>query len=134
MTLYDEVAEAIGRIPLELDRVRSELSTGLAQFHNSQRLTGARYVPVGAGGRTLASAGAGRLVGWSVRAIGGAVSVTLRDARADDGEVLAVLELAAGASQTDWFGPGGISFVEGLRVTATGAGALEGAVWLGAVD
>lgn len=134
MTWQDELVNTLASIPLELERARAEISAGLAEFHNGNRVSGARYVPVGAGGRTLVCAGPGRLVGWSVRAVGGPVSLTLRDSRDDAGDVLAVLELVAGASSSKWFGPAGISFGEGLRVTVSGAGSLEGAVWLGAVD
>lgn len=134
MSLQDDLRDAIASIPLALERVQAELRVGLGEFHNGLRLQGARHVAVGAGGRALASAGSGRLVGWSLRAAGGAVTVTLRDGRDASGDVLAVLELADGATDTQWLGPGGVSFVEGLYVETDGDGALTGAAWLGAVD
>jgi len=137
----DKIAAALASIPAELtlglDRIKDELRVGLTEFHNGMALQGARYVTVGAGGgRSLASAGAGRLVGWSVRAITGAVTVTLSDSRDGTGEIFATIEIAAGASDTRWFGPGGISFGDGLYVlvSTTTGGVIQGAVWLGAVD
>ncbi len=139
MSWQDELRDAIAAIPLALEQVRSELSAGLGEYHNGLRLQGARAVTVGAGGRDLASAGSGRLVGWSLRATGGEVVVTLRDGRDDSGDPLAVLELDGAAlgpacCSTQWIGPGGVSFVEGLYLDAAGAGTLTGSVWLGAVD
>lgn len=136
MKIEQRIAEATNPLLLELERVRTELATGLQEFHQGTRLQGARYVGVGAGGRTMAWGGQGRLVGWSLRATGGSVTVVLRDSRTDSGDILAMVELAAEASETIWLGPGGVSFVEGLYVEALSddGGVLQGAVWLGAVD
>lgn len=137
MKFEDKIAAAIAAIPLELERVRDELTEGLQQFHNGVPLQGARYVPVGATGRTMAWGGSGRLVGWSLRATGGPVTVVIRDARnLDSGDPFAYIELTDASSSNLWFGPGGISFVEGLYVqqVAPGAGVVQGAVYLGAVD
>lgn len=131
----DKILAAIAAIPLELERVRAELTTGLAEFHNGAQLRAARPVQVGATGSTaLAWVGAGRLVGWSIRATGGAVTVVLRDARDASGDILAAIELAAGAAETVWLGPGGVSFAEAVYVQTAGAGIIQGAVYLGAVD
>ena len=134
MTWQDDLAQVVAQIPIELERVRTELATGLQQFQNGTRLQGARYVPVGSGGRNLAWAGQGRLVGWSLRATGGAVSVDLHDSRDDSGDTIVTIDLATGTSQTIWLGPGGVSLVEGLRVVPSGAGVLTGSVFIGAVD
>ena len=141
MTWQDELREAIAAIPLTLDRMTSELSVGLGEFHNGVRLKGARNVVVGAAGRTLAYAGTGRLVGWSLQADGGAVEVRVRDGRDAGGDVLAVLRLADDTGElptndTQWLGPGGVSFTEGLyvEVDPDSDGTLVGSVWLGAVD
>lgn len=119
-------------IQLELERIRSEVEAGLAQFQGTSRIDGARYLP--AGGRELAWAGAARLVGWSVRAVGNPVVVALRNGRDDQADVVAVIDLPAGGTQTVWFGPGGVSCPEGLFIDRSGTGILEGAVWIGAVD
>lgn len=132
MSIHDDVLEAIGRIPLEFEKIRTELSEGVQQYANAVRLRGARAVPVGPAGRPLVWAGPGRLVGWSVHATGGAVTVVLRDGRDGSGDAIAAIELTAGASSTT---PApGVSFTEGLFAVVTGAGTLEGSVWLGAVD
>lgn len=132
MSWQDDLKDAIASIPLSLDRMRSELSVGLGEFQNGIRLRGARNIPVGTGVRQLAYAGTGRLVGWSLRATD-AITVTVHDGRDASGDTLAVLDLAAG-TDTQWFGPGGISFVEGLYVDIDGDAELTGSVWVGAVD
>lgn len=137
MTTDRKILAAIENIPLHLEQVRSELAVGLQTFHNGNRLQGARAVQVGVtGASTLAWAGAGRLVGWSLRATGGAVTVMIRDARTAADDFLACIELADSASETIWLGEGGVSFGEGVYVqaTAAGAGVIQGAVYLGAVD
>lgn len=137
MMREDKIAAALAALPLELERIKDTLSTGLRESNNAVPLQGARYVGVGtAGGRTMAWGGSGRLVGWSLRATGGPVTVVLRDSRTDTGDVIAYVELTDASSDTQWFGPGGISFGEGLYVQAIapGAGVIQGAVWLGAVD
>jgi hypothetical protein len=125
------VQAALLAIPMELQRITSELQAGMAEFHNGTRLTAARYVDVG---RRLAWGGAGRLVGWSVRAEGGAVTLTLRNGRDDSGEIMAVVQLDAANPATVWLGPGGVAFGEALYLDVTGPGQLVGAVWIGAVD
>jgi hypothetical protein len=130
----DALLARLEQLPVELQKVSTELSVGLQQYANGNRLRGARAVVVGAAGRPLLWAGPGRLVGWSVHAVGGAVTVVLHDSRDASGDTLAAIELAAGASQSFWAGPGGVSFGEGLYATISGAGAVEGALWLGAVD
>lgn len=139
MRSTDQLVAAIEAIPLQFARMQAELTQGLQESHNGQLLLGARPLQVGAtGANTLAWAGPGRLVGWSVRATGGAMTVLIRDARSDSGDILAAIELAAGQAQTIWLGPGGVSFGEGIYVQAVqavpGNGAIQGAVYLGAVD
>lgn len=132
--LEERIAHALEQLPIELEKGRTELQVGLAQYANGNRLTGARPAVIGAAGRPLLSAGSGRLVGWSVHATGGAATIVLHDSRDASGDTIAAIELAAGTSQTIWAGPGGVSFGEGLYAAITGAGAVEGSVWIGAVD
>ena len=141
MSWQDELLKAVGGIPVALEQMRAEMAVGLGEFHNGLRLQGARATSVGAGGRTLVSAGAGRLVGWSLRAVAGMVTVNLRDGRDASGDLLATIELADDSADlptasTQWFGPGGVSFVEGLyvEVEAGSDGTLIGAVYTGAKD
>ena len=128
----DNVAAALLAVPMELQRITSELRAGLTEYHNGQRITGDRYIP--AGGRAMAWGGAGRLTGWSVQAVGGPVKVLLRDGRTADGEVLAVIDLVEEESDTQSLSRGGVAFPEGLYLDRSGAGTLLGAVWIGAVD
>jgi hypothetical protein len=132
--LEDKVAAAIAAIPLELERVRDELTEGLQQFHNGVPLQGARYVPVGIGGRTMAWGGSGRVLGWSLRATGGPVTVALCDGHDTNADPFMYVDLADGVASNAWFGTTGISFVEALFVQALGAGVMQGSVFLGAVD
>jgi len=130
----DDLTRVIGELPLAFEKIRTELAEGVQQYQNAVRLRGARYVPIGTGGRPLVYAGPGRLVGWSLHATGGAVTVVLRDSRDGGGDAIGAIELAAGTSQTVPAPGGGVSFVEGLFAVVSGAGTLEGSVWLGAVD
>jgi hypothetical protein len=131
MLFGENIQAALLAIPMELQRITHELQAGLAEFHNGTRLTAARYVPTT---RALAWGGSGRLVGWSVRATGGPVTVLLRDGRDSSGDVLAVIDLVDGEHETVSIGAGGIAFPEALFLDRSGAGVLDGAVWIGAVD
>jgi hypothetical protein len=136
MKVDEHLVATLAAIPLELERVRTELATGLAQSKGGVRLEGARAVPAGAAGRPIVWASSGRLVGWSLVSTGGTSQVSLVDARisTEGTEQVAVVNLAADTSSTVWLGPGGVSFTEGLYATITGAGTLTGAFWIGAVD
>lgn len=140
ITTNRDVVEAIQAVPVELERVAAELRAGLSQFQGSTRLQAARVVPVGAaGGRDLVSAGEGRLLGWSLRATDDHVTVALRNSRGPSGDLIGYVELPATstvpAAETVWFGPGGVSFTEGVYVEiVTTAGTCQGVVYLGAVD
>ncbi len=131
----ENVQAAILALPMELERIGARMTAGLAEFHNGQRLTAARYVDVG---RRLVSTGSGRLVGWSMRNAHAtdSLTVTVRNSRDASGDVVATLGLGGGQGSTVWLGPGGVDFGEALflDVTGAGAGSLTGSVWLGAVD
>jgi hypothetical protein len=89
---------------------------------------------------TLLSASPGRLVGWSVRETVGTNPYVLRFHNGDNpgADLVAMVTGSAGTADSHWFGPGGISFTEGLYVeVVTGAGlsqAIEGVIYLGAAD
>lgn len=114
-----------------VDQLHAEFAAGLAQFQAGQRIDGDRYVPVG---RAMLSNGSSRLVGWSVRAEGGDVVATLHNGTDASGDVVAVISLAAGAVSTPRLGKAGVSCPAGVFINVTGAGALVGSVFLGAVD
>jgi hypothetical protein len=137
MGWQQELTDAIARLPLAFEELRSELQTGLQQFHNGRRLLGARSLPVGTGGRPVVWAGPGRLVGFSVHnTAAGPATIVLRDSHDAAGEIIATIDLQAagsvGSSASLWAGDGGISFGDGLYAQITGT--VEGAVYIGAVD
>jgi hypothetical protein len=127
--MTENVQAALLALPMELQRIGAELSTGLAEFHNGQRVDAARYVDVRRA--PLLWGDRCRLVGWSLRPAGvEPASVTLRNGRDDSAEVVAVIELGDTA-QTAWLG-GGIAVGEALWADVDGT--VEGAVYLGVVD
>lgn len=128
----DRITAAAADITAAVREAREAVDAGLTQFHNAVRLQGARYVGVGASsGRFMAWGAAGRLVGWSLRAVGVPTTLVVRDSRtAGIGEIIAEVSLAAGAAETIWLGPG-VSFTDGLYLDVA-AGVIEGAVYVGA--
>lgn len=89
---------------------------------------------------TQLSGSPGRLMGWSVRETIGTNPYVIRfhngsDAAAD---LVAMITGGPGTADNKWFGPGGISFTEGLYVEVVNGGGLsqsiEGVVHLGAAD
>lgn len=126
---------AVAGTQMAVEQMHSELQAGLTQFIGGQVVDGARYVDVSS--RDVAQNGRSRLVGWSLRAKGGAVAVTLRHGTNSSGDIVAVIDLdpAAGrVSQTHSLTGPGVSCPNGLFVERSGAGTIEGAVHLGAVD
>jgi hypothetical protein len=129
--LSDKLNEKVAEALLEVEKQTAAVALGLAQWQNGARLTGARPLQV-AGPSQRLWGGSGRLVGWSLFAANGPVTVLIRDSRvAGDGDVLAAFALADGEDAQQWMGPTGVSFGEGLFVEKTGAGALVGSVWTG---
>lgn len=120
-----------GVLDVQLEKLRAELARG----NRGVNLQGALVVQLrapGTGG-TQASGSAGRLMGWSLRETSGTAPATiwLRDGRGPDGPIVAVVQLAATASQNTGH-IGGMALAEGLYVDV--AGAVEGAVYLGGTD
>lgn len=130
MRVTDNLQAAILALPMELDRIGANITKGLSEFHEGQRITAARYVDVARA--PLLWGDRCRLVGWSLRAGGiEPASVTLRNGRDDSDEVVAVVDLGD-VAQTVWLGPGGVAVGEALWATVDGS--VEGAVYLGVVD
>lgn len=127
----DRITAAAADITQAVQEAREAVDVGLAQFHNAVRLQGARYVGVGASaGRFMAWGAPGRLVGWSLRAVGVPTTLVVRDSRtAGIGEIVAEIVLAADTTQTIWLGSG-VSFTDGLYLDVV-AGVIEGAVYIG---
>lgn len=127
------VGNLTSTIVQEAEKTRIALSSAFADSLRGQRITGALARPLTANAQNYGAGG--RLVGWSVRADTAAATINLYDGpAADPARYLGTIELAAGSSQTEWFGPGGISFVDGLYAEVTGTGVVTGSVWIGAVD
>lgn len=140
MRLAKDDLDHIGAMfAMEGEKWRDELRAGFAAYDRGNRIDAARYRPLPLYGNQVTWNGAGRLVGWSLRAVGGPVTVELVDGHdAVNGDTFASLQLSAdGATATQWFGPGGISFTEALYTVVTlgtGATSVRGAIYLGAVD
>lgn len=134
MSIGDALIEKLtSTIVQESEKIRIALSAAFADSLRGQRITGALARPLTA--NALNYTAGGRLVGWSVRADTNPATINLYDGpAADPARYLGTIELAAGSSQTQWFGPGGVSFVDGLYAEVTGTGAVTGSVWIGAVD
>lgn len=118
----------------------AQLRVDLAESVGGVMLRGARVVQIGTpDGNGFATArpllGAGSLVGYAIRNASATdpASVVLRDGRDGDGDLVVPLELAAGESARDWFGPGGLNLSAGLFVDVV-AGVVDGAVYLRGSD
>lgn len=128
--LLEKLADSIVR---DGERWRDEYRASMSQFANGVRLQAARPIPLNA--QKLLWGGPCRLVGWSVRAVGGTATLSLRNGRDDTADLVATVTVSAdGVTDTRWLSPGGVSVGEALWATYTGAGTLTGTVYLGAVD
>lgn len=129
----DTLERLASTVALEGEKTRLEMAAGLAETQRGLRIDGARarqVVP-----NAVNDVAGGRLVGWSVRAVGGDVTLTFHDGHDAGGDVIAATaDLAAGASETHTAMPAGVSYVEALYIEVTGTGTVTGAVWIGAVD
>jgi hypothetical protein len=77
--------------------------------------------------------GSGNLMGYSIMEDAGAPAVgtvILRDGIAATADIIAVVELGANGSTTQWFGPQGIPFNVGIYVDRV-AGSCSGALYIG---
>lgn len=130
----DKLEHLSSVVALEGERTRIEMAAGLADTLRGLRIDGARYRPIVP--NAVNDNAGGRLVGWSLRADGGDVTVTLHDGYSADADTVATVALAAGQSDTVTVMPAGVSYVDALyaEVTSTGAGVVAGALWIGAVD
>lgn len=132
MNLSEKLLDTLHRLDASLERRDAGMQAALSETQNAIRLRGARAVPAGDVGRPLLWAGPGRLVGWSLTAVGGPAVVTLRDGRDTTGDPIASIAIDQDGTAQLWAGPGGVSFGEGLYADVNGN--VTGAVWLGAVD
>lgn len=77
-------------------------------------------------GDGVVSAESGVLHGWSLRCEGATTKLSLRDG--SGGPIIAVVNLAAGESVRDWFGPQGIGF--NTLYIDVAEGTPEGAIYI----
>lgn len=115
-------------LPQAIAAELTELRLGLTTSIDTIRHRGARVAKV-SDHRPMTSAGA--LLGYALRETTGAANATvlLRDGATADGAVVIPITLGPNESTRDWFGPGGISFGNGLFVEVA-AGEVEGSVFL----
>lgn len=133
MNPLEKAAEKFAQhVSLEGERTRDAVRAGVAGTNAALRLRGARNRPIYA--NSLVWGDTGRLVGFSLRESSGSApaTVTWYDSHDAGGDLVATASLPAGGSVTHWFGPGGVSFGDGLFVAVTGA--VAGTTYLGAVD
>lgn len=127
-----KVEDLAAAVVVQGEQTRAELVSGLAETKRGLRIDGAASKPFRANNVNYHTGR--RLVGWSLRAAGGAVVVTFRDGLTADAEPIGAVCLADGQSETVTAMPAGVTFVDALYAEVTGAGTVVGAVWLGAVD
>jgi len=106
----------------------ADLRVSLAETVGGVLLRGARPVAVGGGGTRRPLTASGALVGYSLRNRDAGAATVVRLLTQDTGDLVAVETIAAGASVTRWFGPGGVNVANGLVVDVPGD--VEGVVFL----
>lgn len=82
----------------------------------------------GTGDTTVITSDYCELLGWSLRESAGSAAVATVYLEDGDGNLVAVIELAADASNTQWFGPNGVRCRGGLAVDRQG-GSTEGTIF-----
>lgn len=124
--LFDNLAE---RIIGSNEKVRAQIEAGFSQTTKAVRVAGDRYAALSPG---LQPSGRGRLSGWSLE--GGGTDGVLRffDGRTADGEPVAVVKVAAGATSNHTLPGRGVFVTEALFVVITGG--ITGTLYFGAVD
>lgn len=125
-----KLAEVGAAVALEGDKTRAGIADAFADTIKGQRIKGARPRPISLNAANATSGG--QLVGWSVRAVGGPLTLTFRDGDAGGDVIAAPSTLADGQTTTHPLTAAGISFVQNLYVEATGTGAAVGALWFAA--
>lgn len=119
-----------------IDQQTADLRAELARSRDAVALQGAEVVPItpaaaGASNEHVLSGASGVLMGYGLRETTGTATATL-ELRDGQGALICPVTLAANESARDWFGPGGLSFVNGLQLVRV-AGSADGAVYLGGV-
>jgi hypothetical protein len=127
----ERLLEHVGAmLALEGDKIRAEWSAGLAETARGLRVSGS--LPRNIVPNQSTYNGSHRLMGWSVRAVAGAVTLTFHDGHDASGDVIGTVVLSGdGANDTKPLGTG-VNFSEGLftEVTAAAGASVAGCVWV----
>jgi len=135
VSMRDQLAKTLEKLGVSIDQAgekwRDEIRAGFAETSDALAINGARVLPLDGRALALGNSGPCRVLGWSVRNNGAApATLTLHDGRDAAADVTGTCVLAAGASHTSWFGPGGFAITDALFLEVAG-GPLAGAVYLG---
>jgi hypothetical protein len=131
--IEDKLDHLAATFVLEGDRTRARLEDSFAQTVRGLRIDGALARPFRPNAENYS--GAGRLVGWSLRAVTADVTITFRDGRGVDSDPIATVVVAAGKSDNNSMPGAGVAFVDALYAEVTTAGGtIVGATWLGGPD
>jgi hypothetical protein len=121
----------------EIDLIRwtAQMRADVAETLGGIMLRGARPVEITAV-PTLLSGSPGRLVGWSIHETSGSSGFNIRFRNGTDAAqpLIACSTGTAGATDTKWLNPGGVSFTEGLYLEFVAGTSVEGTVYIGAAD
>lgn len=132
MSITERLFDKLGdRLVRQAELSRAELQAGLTETRDALRITGARNRPIYA--NTVAWAGSGRLVGWSIEAGAGGCTVRVHDGRSADAELLAAVQVDAGKTVNGALPGAGVSFGEACFVAVVGTLA-GGTIYLGVRD
>lgn len=128
----EKIEQLASTVALEAALTRSELGVTFAQTLRGARLDGALPRPIRANNVNYGAGG--RLVGWSLRAVGGDVTLTLHDGQNADADPIATVVIPAGTSSNIGAPGSGVGFVDALYAEVVTTGSVTGALWIGAVD
>jgi hypothetical protein len=117
-----KLADLGAAVAAEGEKTRAGFAQAMAETIRGERIKGARPRQI-----TLNATNA--TAGWSVRAVGGTLTLTFRDGDAGGDVIAAPAALTDGQTTTHPLTAAGISFVQGLYVEATGTGTAVGALW-----
>jgi hypothetical protein len=131
--IEDKLEHLAATFVLEGERTRASLENAYAQTLRGTRIDGALARPFRPNAENYS--GAGRLVGWSLRAVTADVTITFRDGRSVDADPIATVVIPVGKSDNNSMPGAGVAFVDTLYADVTTAGGtVVGATWLGGPD
>lgn len=128
----EKIEHLAATVALEAALTRTELGAAFAQTLRGSRIDGALPRPLRA--NAINYGANGRLVGWSLRAVGADATITLHDGQSPDADPIATVVIPSGTSSTVGAPGSGIGFVDALYAEVATTGSVVGALWIGAVD